>query len=281
MDGSPDLIAFARRQSPDWAGLSRDYQAGLPIDPARYVPDHVIPEFPADIVELIAAWNAAFTPDFFTCRASIAEISARNLAAVRNAVHFAYHDIAGIAKLAAAKQFVLFFHDDDDVFAADLFERMAATTAWQADTCVFPLYRVADTLVTYVKEGHAVEAVWGARSRFFYRFHSNNYGLNSRLCTPAHLRGMKDHIAASDYAAARGFGEAVLPFAMSATIKTPCSASALMQLRDGPVSFTRKIKDFAGRYAKPALPDSHAWLRDSLARIAAVFHEVAEKLTDG
>ena len=37
-----DLIAFARRQSPDWASLSADYRAGRRLDPARFVPAHPI-----------------------------------------------------------------------------------------------------------------------------------------------------------------------------------------------------------------------------------------------
>jgi hypothetical protein len=270
-----DRIAFARRQSPDWASLSRDYRAGLPIDPARYVPDHPVPHFPADIVGLIAAWNASFRPDFFTCRSIIGDIAARSLAAVRNAVHFSYEDSVEIAHLSADEHFVLFFHDDDDVFAADVFGRLAATAAWQADTCVFPLYRVAERLVTYVKDGHPAEGVWGSRSGFFYRFHSNNYGLSSRLCTPQHLAGMKDHIAASDYATAQGFGESVLPFAISATIKTPCSASALTQLREGSAAYAPKVADFGKRYADPRLPASHTWLREPLAEIAALFREIA------
>jgi hypothetical protein len=52
MEG-PDLIVFARRQAPDWAGIAADYRQGLAIDAARYVPRQTIPSFPADIVALV------------------------------------------------------------------------------------------------------------------------------------------------------------------------------------------------------------------------------------
>ena len=37
-----------------------------------------------------------------------------------------------------------------------------------ADVCVFPLIRVFNQTVTYVREGEAAEVICGARSRFFW-----------------------------------------------------------------------------------------------------------------
>jgi hypothetical protein len=267
-----DRIVFARRQSPDWAGLAADFGAGRVIDPRRYVPDHAITGFPANIVELVAAWNATFQPDFFTCRAMIAALSAQNIASVQGGVSVRYDDFERIAALASESRFLLFFHDDDDFFAPDMLARL---TDMEADVCVFPLIRVFNQTVTYVREGEAAEMVCGARSRCFYRYHSNNYGMSSRICTPATLRGLKDHMDGSDFADRAGLSDVWVPYNVSATVKTPCSASILGGLLNDKPAFTRQMSQFAAMFAASNWPARLAWLGTPVREIGALFARAA------
>jgi hypothetical protein len=266
-------LVFARRQSPDWAALAADYRAGHAIDPRRFVPDHPIPGFPEDIAGIIAAWNASFNADFFTCRARLAALSAASIAAIPGAVCFDHDDIDGILGIAAREDFWLFFHDDDDLFAPGMAARLQAGIG-NADLAVFPLYRVHNDLFTFVREGAAAEFIWGRRQSFHFRFQSNNYAISSRICSPAMLRAMKDHVEASAHADRLGLTETVLPFAVSATVKTPCAASVVGGLVADKPAFVRDMAAFAGRFAAPDLPDQMAWLRDPLAEIAAMFGQL-------
>ena len=164
--------------------------------------------------------------DFFTVRAFTASLSRQSLDAVQGSVHLEHDEIAGILALAARRTFWLFFHDDDDLFADTMPARLKAVDA-AADTCVFPLLRVDQDLATFAPATGDIEFTWGRRQPFLYHFHTNNYGIHSRLCTAANLRGVKYHIDGSAYAVQAGFSRAVLPFVVSATVKTPCSASML------------------------------------------------------
>jgi hypothetical protein len=272
MDGL-DLIAFAKRQAPDWAGIAADYRRGVAIDPARYVPPQAIPAFPADIVALVGRWNDLFSTDFFTVRAFIAALSRQNLGAVHGAQHFDHDDVSGLMALAARRQFLLFFHDDDDFFADGLLARLKAVDM-SADTCVFPLLRVHQDLATFAPPDGDIEFTWGRRQPFLFHFHTNNYGIHSRLCTAENLKGMKDHIDGSAYALQAGFSRAVLPFIVSATVKTPCSASMLPALLSDPPQFLRQMAGFAARFSDPRLPPEYAWLERPLRQIAELFTEI-------
>jgi hypothetical protein len=274
-----DGIVLACRQSPDWAALATDHRAGRPIDPRRFVPDHAIPGFPPNIEAIIAAWNARFSIDFFTCRAIIANLSRASAASVRNAAQFAHDDASAITEHARRQNFVLFFHDDDDLFAPDIFDRLSAGQDWQADTCVFPLFRVENDLFTFVRGREPVEFIWGRRQDFHFRFQSNNYGINSRICTAEILRRMKDHVLASNFATEAGFTEAVLPYFISATIKAPSAASLASTALTDPALHLRQMHDFAERFSNPDLPEKYNWLKTPLSQIAKLFNAIARGQT--
>lgn len=279
LTGAPHLefVAFARRQSPDWAGLANDYRAGRAIDPARYVPAQAIPNFPDNIVALIAAWNARYALDFFSVRAFIASLSRQNLARVRGARHFSHHEETAIAALAAEHDILLFFYDDDDFFAGDMLARLQGRPEIEADSVVFPLPRIHNDLATFSPLTIEPDFVWGARRPFLYKYHTNNYGLHARLCRPEHLRAMKDHMDASDYAARLGFGHAELPFIVSATVKTPCSASMLHGLLTDEAGYDKDMVAFGEKFSKPTLPDDLAWLSQPVAQIAKLFEALARR----
>jgi hypothetical protein len=271
-----DEVLLACRQSPDWASLAADYRAGRPIDPRRFVPGYAIPGFPADIERIVATWNRVFRIDYFSCRAFIVARAAETLAAVDRAVRVSFGDVDAIVERAARSRFVLFFHDDDDFFAPDLVARLRAHVISHDDVSVFTLPRVHPDLFTFVRDGEPAGAIWGRRKRFDFRYQSNNYGIASRVCSPASLRAMKDHVEASAYANAAGLRDGVYPFPVSATVKTPCAASMLPALLADARAYRKTIAAFADRFAVPDPPEELAWLGAPLAAVAALFRAVAD-----
>jgi hypothetical protein len=268
------LTVFIRRQSPDWHGLSLDFRKGLDIDPSRFVPDHHIPAFPADIKALIGQWNHRFNIDFFTCRSIISRLSENNISAIPNSARFEYHQHSWLIDLANREEFHAFFHDDDDFFAPYISQRLSAHGAENFDTVVSPLFRVNASLCTFAKSGHPVDFLWGSRFPFYYRFHTNNYGIHSRICSPEVLRGMKDHILASSYADREDFSELVLPSAISATVKTPCSASFLPKVFSSDAELKRQFEGFITRFSRPDLPPEYIWLSEPLEKISGLLDAV-------
>lgn len=262
--------AFSRRQSPDWSGLSREFRRGGRIEPSRYLPDHDIAGFPPGIDRAIEQWNDRYRIDYFTARAVLAELSARNVASIAASKAYTYAQREQILEDAKRERFVLFFHDDDDFFAADLPARIATVTEG-VDVHVFPLFRVHSELFTFVRDGQPADFVWGARKNFDFRFQSNNYGIESRILTGELLARMKDHVDASHYADAARLSEATYAFPVSATVKTPCSASHLSRLLESPRHFDREMKAFARRFTRPGLPAGYEWLERPLVSIARLF----------
>jgi len=266
-----EQILFVRRQSPDWFALADDHLNGRKINEARFVPNYPIPGFPKNIAELIRLWNRTFAVDFFTCRARIATLSRANISSIPNSACFEFTETAKILDAMSSKRSVLFFHDDDDFFADTIFERMRLDHGWQADTCVFPLFRVENDLFTFVRDGQDCAFIWGRRQAFHFRFQSNNYGINGRICSPELLREMKDHVLASRFADNLALSEHVYSYPVSATVKTPCSASMLGALKKNKDQFRKDMQAFSKKYSAPDLPDEYAWLRDPLQEIARLF----------
>lgn len=267
---------FVRRQSPDWATLSQEYRTGVRVEPWRYLPDHYIPGFPPNVDRAIDRWNGRFDVDYFTSRAILAEISKQSIASIPQARPFSFRERESILDLAGRERFVLFFHDDDDLFASDLPERLDELTD-DVDVHVFPLFRIHSEVVTFVREGQSAGAVLGARRDFDFRFQSNNYGLSSRILTDETLVRMKDHVEASDYATAHRLSEKVYPFAVSATIKTPCSASYLPRILEEPREFEREIRAFVKNLNEVPISEDYAWLKRSSTLIAALFDTVVSR----
>jgi hypothetical protein len=268
-----DLIVFAKRQAPDWSAIASDYRRGVAIDPSRYVPSRPIPSFPDNIVSLVTRWNELFAVDFFTVRAFLAALSRDSLRAVNGAIQFDHGDVSGLMSLAETRPFWLFFHDDDDFFADDMLTRLADVDP-AVDSCVFPLPRVHRDLVTFAPSAGDIEFTMGRRHPFLFHFHTNNYGIHSRLCTPENLMGLKDHIEGSDYAVRAGFSRVVLPFIVSATVKTSCSASMLPTLLSDPAKYLADMRQFAARFGDPGLPPRYAWLEKPVRQIASLFSQI-------
>lgn len=262
-------IVFLRRQSPDWEGLSLDYRRGVPVDPARYVPDHPVPGFPPRIEGLIGAWNARFRTDFFTFRALLVRLSAANLAAVSGARQYAYDQLEELAARARTECFYLYPHDDDDFFAPYLAQVLQAS-ARECDTFVTPLFRIGTARWTFVPPGCTAEHVLGEARGQDFRFQTNNYAVHSRhLADVERIRAIKDHIEASAYAQRHSFTQAIAPQVLSATVKTPASASILATAFRSRLALRRSFKRAIDGLQSLELPARFEWIGAPCQRVGS------------
>jgi hypothetical protein len=269
-----DAVILAQRQSPDWAALARDYRAGVPIDPARYVPDHAIPAFPADIVGLIGRWNDFAAVDFFTCRAELKAIAAAVAGRVVRAVRVPADRVPEAVAALAGRRFAVCFHDDDDWFAPDVADRLGRVDASGADVLVFPLPRFSLYLCTFVPPGHAPAFAVGRPQPFSNRYQTNNYALLPHLCTPAHLPAMQDHISASAHADATGLADRFTDTLIGVTNKTPCSASFLPLALTDAAGFRNFVGGTLQVLHQVTLPAELGWTRAPLDATLALLGRV-------
>ena len=271
MEGaSHGSVVLALRQSPDWAALAADYRSGRVIDAARYVPASPVPTFPDTIEMCIAAWNASFHVDFFTCRAALQAIARRTLDAVRGGTVLTREQWR---ECLPNGPFRLFFLDDDDWFAPDTVARMAAVG--DEDVAVFPLLRLDAKPFTFVRALRPGSPVIGFPNRFSHRYQTNNYALHSRVCTPPGLASLSDHITASEEAVRLGLKDRYYDVMVSATNKSPVSASVIYRLPDDPLAFRGLVRDFVTSLRGLRLPDHSAWMREPIDETADLFARAA------
>lgn len=254
------------RHSPDWAALAAEHARGQAIAAARYLPPAGVMHFPAHIAHCIARWNALFAVDFFACRAALRQIAGETLASVCGAL---------VLPAAALPQRLpdgivrLFFLDDDDWFAPDTVARIA--DVGEEDVAVFPLPRLDQRVFTFCRRPPPPGVALGLVSRFATRYQTNNYALHRRLCTPPLLAAMADHHAASAEADRLGLRDGYYDVVVSATNKTPVSASVVARIVDDEAGFRRHVERFVGELGGLDLPAAAAWMREPIARTAALF----------
>ena len=253
-----DHVVFARRHAPDWAALSADHRAGRPIDPARYVPPHNVPTFPDNVANLITNWNQQSAVDFFTCRARLRGIAATLLKSIEHAIIISYQNLPSALP---SPPYLLFFCDDDDWFAPSLFSDIANLDMAEADVAVFPLVRLEANSLTFLNPQFPPPAVIGQTSRFSSRYQTNNYALSSLACTQANLAAFQDHLEASENAASLGLHDQHFPTIVSATNKSPASASLLIQTLE---NFEPTITAYLRHLKRLPIPAPLAWLNTPL-----------------
>ncbi len=268
------MVVFLRRQSPDWTALARDYRAGRPVDPARFVPDHVVPGFPQRVDVLVAAWNERFRTDFFTVRSIITDLGAASLAAVANARTYSFESVVEVAAHARTKVFFAYPHDDDDFFAPYVGDVLAGTPS-ETDTLVTPLYRIGARNWTFARDGCKPDYVLDHLHAHDYRFQTNNYAIHSRhLGSVKNILALKDHIEASVYADTHGFTDYVASTVISATVKTPASASMLESAFKNRYALRRAFKRTIDGIHAVELPEKFTWLTRPSAQIARLLEAV-------
>jgi hypothetical protein len=234
------------------------------------VPDHEIFGFPTHIEQLIAQWNAQFAMDFFTFRSTVADLSSAYIGAIPGARCFALRDVDRVVDIARQEDVYVYFHDDDDFFSPALTSVVRGVTT-RPDAIVTPLFRVGLPTFTFVRENCASDAVWGEARKPDFRFQSNNYGVASRRCrSTSDLWALKDHVAASVHADAQEFVDEVLSTPLSATVKTPGSASMLPSVFESEAAPEEVVLSYAEEMRRLEAPPGCDWIRRPIEEIGAL-----------
>ena len=281
-------VIFARRQSPDWQMIADHYVQGKPVDSDWYVPPVHIPGFPPDIEGLIGKWNSTFSVDFFTFRAVVAALSEANINAIPHSLALAYDDPRLLEEMARNPAAFVYFHDDDDFFAPDI-ASILARHAITADAVVSPLFRVGSDTFTFAKPDVGSDFVWGRAEGFHMVFQSNNYGLRaSSFADPAAILQYKDHVEASRAISGSGLTIHDITTPISATVKTPASASVLKSVVGPKAYWLRKLglsglrPDLLGGFiadsSTAGVPQEYGWIVEPLDEIRAMMQAIVARL---
>jgi hypothetical protein len=271
---SLDCIVFVRRQSPDWRALMRDHEAGAMVDPSRYRPPSDVPGFPGDTVGCIEVWNRTLSVNFFRCRHILKQISDQTVSLVPNSICIDDDRLGELPELVGASRFLLFFFDDDDWFAPHTFERLEALDLDQCDIAVFPLPRLGDDIITFIRPAAGARIIVGSRVDCTFRFQTNNYGISNRLALSDHLPNLRDHMLASEYVAKLNIRDPYYDVLISVTNKTPCSASSLDRLRDDPGEYRASIRRYVENLERLPLPRELAWMASPIGETVKLLKAV-------
>jgi hypothetical protein len=268
---SLDCIVFVRRQSPDWDALTRDYEAGRFIEPSRYAPPPELPGFPDDTVVCIQTWNQTFWINFFRCREILKRLSEHSVRKIKNSLFITDDQLSELPAMVGQSRFLLFFFDDDDWFAPDMFERLSTLDLSECDIAVFPMVRLGDNIITFVRPGKEARALVGARADFTFRFMTNNYGISSKIALSKHLPKLQDHMLGSAYADQQDFRDPYFDVPVSVTNKTPCSASAIGRLPADPASYRESIRRYTENLRQTHIPPEFHWMNAPIGETINLF----------
>jgi hypothetical protein len=271
-------IILVRRQSPDWAGLARDCEAGMVINPSRYSPRSKLPGFPDDIATCIKIWNDLFPVNFFRCRQTLREISEHSLRQIKRATIVSEDSLRELPTIIGRSKFLLFFFDDDDLFAPDMFDRLSVLDLAQCDIAVFPLVRLGEDAFTFVRNGETAHVIVGTRRNFGHRFQTNNYGISTKIALSEHLPKLKDHVLGSLYANQQHLHDTYFDVVVSATNKTPCSANIIGGLPSNPPKYRAFIQSYIENLKRLRIPRELAWMTGPINQTIDLFSDI-QRLT--
>jgi len=124
---------------------------------------------------------------------------------------------------------------------------------------------------TFVRALGPRSPVIGLASRFSNRYQTNNYALHRRLCTPDGLAAMADHHTASDTADRLQLRDGYYDVMVSATNKSPVSASVVRRIMDDEAAFRRHVRAFVDALRDVVLPWHAAWMHEPVRWTAELF----------
>lgn len=280
-------VVFARRQAPDWQLIAGRYRQGLPIDPGLFVPKETIPGFPPAIERLIANWNRSFSVDFFSFRAAVAALSEANIAAIPDSLALDYDDPRLLEEVAQNRDAYVYFHDDDDFFSPEIV-RILGEQENGGDVIVSPLFRLGFGTYTFVNPGVGSDYLWGQPEAFRMTFQSNNYGLKAAFFDdPGELLRFKDHAHASRLAADLLPHIVHISAPISATVKTPASASVLPRVVGPRKTLVRRLglssfrmeyfRGFVADTDPTGVPPAYGWIARPMEEIRALVQAILDR----
>jgi hypothetical protein len=269
---SLDSIVFALRNAPDWDELAADYSAGRAIPTDSYVPSIIVPGFPSNIADCIAAWNAIFRISYFQMRASLTIIAKGTRERNSNASTISAESLRDfLGRAPEEQQIAVFFTDDDDWFAPDLLNQLHALD-WSSDKIkVFPLIRFESDTFTFARTGQPCSESVGPRKDFGFRFQTNNYGIPARPPFVQCVDELRDHVWGSAAADRMSIADEYHDIMISATNKTPCSASVMPGLLADPEAFRAMIHRYIASIRNCHLPARAQWCAPCLEESASLF----------
>jgi hypothetical protein len=110
-----------------------------------------------------------------------------------------------------------------------------------------------------------------------FRYHTNGYAVHSRRCVQfSDFLQYKDHIIASQFADQNEATDSVLADVVSATVKTPGSASLLPAMSGGADAISRAFASFAAGSSTAGVPEAYAWIKQPLEKIRHLVARVGE-----
>ncbi len=192
---------------------------------------------------------------------------------VENSIILTEERIDELSAITNGLHSLVFFFDDDDLFAPNMFELLSNVDFGQCDVAVFPLIRLAENIGTFIRPGHPARLVVGGREDFRHRYHTNNYGI-SRIAVTEHLINMKDHMHASAYADEQEFTDAYFDILISATNKTPCSAQHIGRLPSHMHQYRAFIRRYVENLGQLKVPRELDWLSEPLSATIRLFAEI-------
>ena len=274
-----DQLVFVTRRSPNWGALAFDYEAGRDIDPKRYVPPEPIPGFPPNVEICIEAWNKTFAVNFFRCRQILRAISNDLISTNESAICI---DAAGwetVAQKLFRRRILLFFHDDDDWFSPVTYKLLADLDYNGIHVAVFPLIRFDADTSTFARPGESARVIVGNQQPFFYRYQTNNYAIVGGAIGLESLRGLQDHVRASEYAGQLGLIDCYFDVLIAATNKTPCSAGYLPGLLNDPSAFRAFVASYCEHLQHLPIPPEASWCRPSILQTLDLFRRALASST--
>ncbi|MEF8699735.1 MAG: hypothetical protein V5B36_11655 [Candidatus Accumulibacter sp. UW25] len=269
-----DFILFVVRQSPDWNALSTEHEAGFFIDPSRYTPGEFIKGFPDHVENYINMWNLIFPINFFRCRKILKDIAFRQISSVKHSIVLQLDDLPHISSRFATNSFVLFFVDDDDWFAPNTFQRLSGID-FANSIAVFPLVRFESNSFTFVRDTEQARMLVGERRNFNFRYQTNNYAIPHPLATSEHLPELKDHVAASQHACMQGFDDSYHDIIISATNKTPASASIFRRFLT-PDDYRVAVTEYVDKVSNLFIPDEMEWAKTPVKETLDLFKSLID-----
>lgn len=271
--GMSARVVLAKRASPEWGVLARDYAAGVPVPPTRFFPFHDL-RFSRDIPGLIDRWNRLSAVSYFECRERMCEIADNNLARVESVIRIDWTEVPALLESGRDTSMLLFYHDDDDWFCPSLKHVLGDIDVTSVDALVFPFLRFASGATTFALNGAPTAAAVGRCEPFRYRYCTNNYGLTTRAL--ARSNELIEHTRASEIAETLGFVDTHVDKVISATNKTPCSASWLFRLPEDKTAFDSYIVAYIESLQNMALPPKVDWIDTPLRQTLDLFRRVAK-----
>ncbi len=209
---------------------------------------------------------------YFACRHKLREIADDSLARVEHVILTDWTRVPSLLDGLGEARLLLFYHDDDDWFHPALADLLRGIDVESIDAVVFPFLRLASTVTTFTHEGAPTAGAVGRIEPFRYRYCTNNYGLTTRAL--AQWNKLVEHTMASDTAQALNFVDLQVDAIISATSKTPCSASWLSKLPDNQADFARYIMDYVEILETTQIPAESRWIEAPLRQTLDLFRSV-------